>query len=68
MAGRRIRDDGGAQNRLARTGLVQGRLHAAAADKRAARLAFEMTLDVAQSVAYTSVAEQASRELAALAD
>jgi tetratricopeptide (TPR) repeat protein len=53
---------------IARTGLVQGRLHAAAADKRAARLAFEMTIDVAQSVAYTSVAAQASRELADLAN
>jgi len=53
---------------MARTGLVQGRLHAAAGDKRAARLAFEMTIDLAQSVAYTSVAEQANRELATLAD
>jgi len=53
---------------IARTSLVQARLHAAAGDKHAARLAFEMTIDVAQSVAYASVAEQASRELAALAD
>jgi len=53
---------------MARIGLVQGRLHAEAGDKRAARLAYEMTIKVAESVASTSMAEQASRELAALAD
>lgn len=53
---------------MARIGLVQGRLHANAGDKRAAQLAFEMTIDVAKSVAYFSMAEQASQELGALAE
>ncbi len=52
----------------ARIGLVQGRLYAKAGDKRAARLAYEMTIDVAESVTATSLAGQARSELAALAD
>ena len=53
---------------LARIGLIQARLHAKAGDKRAAQLAFEMTIDIAKSVAYSSMAEQASKELGALTD
>jgi len=53
---------------MAQIGLVQGRLHAKAGDKRAAQLAFEMTIDVAKSVAYSSMVELASKELDALPD
>ena len=53
---------------MARIGLIQARLHAKAGDKYAAHLAFEMTIDIAKSVAYASMAEQASKELGALAD
>ena len=53
---------------MARIGLIQGRLHAKAGDKRAAQLALEMTIDVAKSVAYSSMAEQARKELGALTD
>ena len=52
----------------ARIGLVQGRLHGKAGDKLAAQLAFEMTIDVAKSVAYSSMVELASKELDALTD
>jgi tetratricopeptide (TPR) repeat protein len=51
---------------MARIGLVQGRLYAKEGDKRSARLAYEMTISVAESVAAESLVEQASRELADL--
>ena len=53
---------------MARIGLIQGRLHAKAGDKRAAQHAFEMTIDVAKSVAYSSMVELASKELDALTE
>jgi tetratricopeptide (TPR) repeat protein len=53
---------------MARIGLVQARLHAKAGDNRAARLAYEMTISVAESVASTSMAEQARTEMADLVD
>lgn len=53
---------------MAQIGLVQGRLHAKSGDKLAAQLAFEMTIDVAKSVAYSSMAEQVSKELDALTE
>jgi len=52
---------------MARVGLVQGRLHAREGNQRAARLAYEMTINIAESVASASMAEQASREMADLA-
>jgi tetratricopeptide (TPR) repeat protein len=53
---------------MAQIGLVQGRLHAKTGDKRAAQLAFEMTIDIAKSVAYSSMVELASKELDALTE
>jgi tetratricopeptide (TPR) repeat protein len=49
-----------------RIGLVEGRLHAREGDKLAARLAYEKTVSVAESIGYSSVAGQARRELDAL--
>jgi tetratricopeptide (TPR) repeat protein len=51
---------------MARAGLVQGRLYAREGDSLAARLAFEMTINVAESVGYASVAGQAKNALDAL--
>ena len=47
----------------ARIGLVQGRLHAQAGDSDAARAVLERTIEIAESVSYSSVAEQAREEL-----
>jgi len=44
------------------------RLYTKAGNKAAARLALEMTIDIAESVAYSSVADLAGRELDALVD
>lgn len=49
-----------------RIGLVEGRLHAREGDSLAARLAYEKTISVAESIGYTSVAGQAKTELDAL--
>jgi tetratricopeptide (TPR) repeat protein len=49
-----------------RTGLVQGRLNARGGDKLAARLAYEMTIVLAESIGYASAARQAESALNAL--
>ena len=51
----------------ARAGLVLAQMYESSGDEAAARIAFEMTLGVAESVSYTSVAQQSRAALERLA-
>ena len=51
----------------ARSGLVLGQMYEASGDDAAARIAFEMTLGVAESIGYASIAQQSRAALERLA-